>query len=458
MNHAGSDHLGCRRTAAMAAAVILAWGALGSEGRAAALSVDECVELARKNSPVLASARYGVAGASASRLSATSAFLPSVNVSAGFRQTASRPGDPIYALDLGDSSRPWSLRVLGYDQVNPGYSSEYSVTQNLLNLPGVYRYRASVSDLASARENFRAGEADLAYGVRQQYFLLLKAILLEKVASEALAVANEQLRKSEALFELGSVARADVLQARVNRAAADRERIAARNAIEQERASLAVLMGMDAREPLEIVQDVADPPEIVSDEDGLTREALEYRPEVRQAEARLQAAKHRHRSAVWSQLPVIGAGLSYSKGADRLGDLTDPGGIKDDGAQWGYSIGLSWNLFDGLETIGGIAAAKADLAAAREERRLRRLEASLAVREAQVAIRNGNEGVLAAIESVALAEENLKLQQALYENGGGTILEVNNAQAELTRAKTDLVNARIALHVALALQARALGR
>ncbi len=119
---------------------------------------------------------------------------------------------------------------------------------------------------------------------------------------------------------------------------------------------------------------------------------------------------------------------------------------------------MNWDIFDGMRTIGGIQRAKAQEASALQSRREAELSASLGVREALVAIRDTREGIRAGQESVNLAEENLKLQQALYDNGGGTILEVNTAQADLSKAKTDLINGRIDLQLALALLDRALGR
>ena len=124
----------------------------------------------------------------------------------------------------------------------------------------------------------------------------------------------------------------------------------------------------------------------------------------------------------------------------------------------GFSIGLSWNIFDGLGTIGGVKSAKASVAAAREEFRRQELETALGVREARIEIKNAHEGIHAAQEAVELAAENLKLQEALYENGGGTILELNNAQVENTRARNSLIEARIGLHLAYALLDRAMGR
>lgn len=176
------------------------------------------------------------------------------------------------------------------------------------------------------------------------------------------------------------------------------------------------------------------------------------------AKARARASRDRYRSTVWSQFPTVNGSLFYGKGTDRLGDLMNPDEIKANGSEWGFSIGVSWDLFDGMRTIGAMQRARAQEAAAQQGRREAELSASLGVREALVAIRDAREGIRAGQESVNLAEENLKLQQALYENGGGTVLEVNTAQADLTKAKTDLINNRVDLQLALALLDRALGR
>ncbi len=436
--------------------VAAAW-ALTPAGAAHAeqLTLRQCEDLAVKNNPGLAQARAQLRGAAASRLAGMSAFLPDLSYNLSRSQSTSSYGVAVIDPRTG-------LPVTG--RVDDNYSHSVGLSQPIVNLPGLYGYRAAGADLASARESLRGSEADLLLAVRERYFVLLRAILLEEVAGEALSVSEDQLRRSEALFEVGSVARSDVLQARVNRANAEREEIAARNTVDHERARLAVLLGMRVEDSLEISRDMDEPPPAGDDESVLIAEALESRPEVRRAAQDLQGARLRYRSAVWGQFPSVFADLSYSKTVtqrggifDDLGDLMDTGAIKDD-AGWRWSVGLRWNIFDGFSTIGGIRRSKANVYSLAEARRQEELDAALAVREARIAIKNATEEIRAAEEAVAFAEESFKLQEALYRNGGGTILELNNAQVERTRAKTSHVNARIAHQIARALLDRALGR
>jgi len=416
------------------------------------LSVDECVQMALRNNPALAMARWQLSGTEASRLSTYSAYLPAVSLQNNYVKSVTQFDqpkiDPNSGLLITSTTR----------SVNDYYVLQGTVTQNLVSPPAWFQNLAAGATVAAVRQGLRATEADVAFRVRQQYFLLLGAILLEDVSKEALSVSQDQLKKAEALFELGSVARRDVLQARVNRANQERAEIQARTAVEWQRAQLAALLGLDVQEPLEIRLDVADPIAAeVPDESSSIREALDLRPEVKRAEAELRGARLSYRSSFWSLFPTLHGTLFYSRQADALSRVIKLSQL-DQNAQWGFAIGLRWDIFDGLATWGDVQRAKAEVSSAREARREQELAAALAVREAQIAIQNARDGVRAAEEGVGLAEENLKLQQALYENGGGTMLELNDAQVQWTRAKHALVEARIELHVALAQLDRAVGR
>jgi outer membrane protein TolC len=426
---------------------------LGADPAMAAepLSLDQCIDVALKNNPGLAQAGWQLKGSEANRLANMQAFLPTLGI-----QMARTKNTSAFFQDTIDPNT--GQIVKGNQKVTDQYwTDQVSLSQNLVHPPDWYSYAASNADVAASREAFRGSRADLIYLVRQGYFALLGRILLKQNAEEALAVSEEQLKRSQALFDVGSVARSDVLQSRVNRANAVRDEISARNAVEQTRAALAVLLGLNAPDPLEIKQDVEPPIATEVDEAGLIREALDTRPEVRQAGEQLRAAKLRYRSTWWSHFPTLGLTMYYQKSALTLDKTLDTGLIDQD-ARWGYAFGFRWNVFDGMSTYGAVRRNRADVYSAREKQRQEELNAGLGVREARISINNASEGMTAAEEAVALAEENFKLQQALYQNGAGTILELNNAQVDRTKAKNALVEATISLHLANAQLDRALGR
>ncbi len=318
------------------------------------LSLDQCIDVALKNNPGLAQAGWQLKGSEANRLANMQAFLPTLGFQIARTKNTSAFSQPTIDPNTGQI-------VAGNEKVTDKYwTDQLSLSQNLVHPPDWYSYAASNADVAASREAFRGSRADLIYLVRQGYFALLGRILLKQNAEEALAVSEEQLKRSQALFDVGSVARSDVLQSRVNRANAVRDEISARNAVEQTRAALAVLLGLNAPDPLEIQQDVEPPIATEVDEGGLIREALDTRPEVRQAGEQLRAAKLRYRSSWWSHFPTLGLTMYYQKQAGTL-DRTLDTGLIDRDARWGYAFGFRWNIFDGMSTYGAVRRNRAEV-------------------------------------------------------------------------------------------------
>ena len=144
----------------------------------------------------------------------------------------------------------------------------------------------------------------------------------------------------------------------------------------------------------------------------------------------------------------------------RMRELVAPGLSTydlDQEARWGFSVGVSQTLFDGLRTKGSIQRATAGRRAQERALDAQRLQVALDIRESLLALKNAAEGIRSAREGVSLAEESARLQKALYESGGGTLLEWNNAQVELTRAKVAVVEAEASYHLAEAALERAVG-
>lgn len=439
-------------TCALAALPLLCLGSVagaqvGEAPPAGPLTIDQCVEIALKNNPGLAIARARLTGSEGARLSSYSSLLPSVSMQTGFNR------DATWSRVFIDNQGQIDTTIV----YTNSWSLTTSIVQPLIAPSRWYMTKAAGSDVRAAQQSVRVSRAELVYQVRQAYLLLVRSILLERVTSEALQITDAQASRSQAMFEVGSVARSDVLQAEVNRASAERDEINARNGIERQRALLSALMGIDVARPLEVQTEIDEAPAAGSDEPTLIREALEIRPEIGLAREQIRSARYRDRSAFWNLWPTLDGSLSYQKISATFGEISDLGELKNHDATWGLSIGLRWNVFDGLASIGGIKTSRAEVAVAREAARQEELNAAVGIREALVAIKNAREGITASEHGVSLAEENHRLQQALYENGGGTILDLNTAQAALTKARIDEVDAKISLHIAVAQLDRAIG-
>jgi outer membrane protein len=414
------------------------------------LTLQELVQIARERNLGLAQSQQTVQQARGAYTGSLSGLLPNLSADYSYSRSASNSNDSYFDPNLGRI-------ILGGHTTTYAYSYGLGVSggTNLIDLPSWYNRRQAGRNLEAARYGLSDSRSTLALSVRQQYYALIRAQELNTVAQSAYELTQEQLRRAQSLFQLGSVARSDVLQAQVNLATNDRDRIASQNAIDQERARLAVLLALPVDAPLTVAEPPPAPDSVtVAPEDELVREAQGKRPDLLQEKAGYEAARQAELASRSQRYPSLGGSYSYSK--QRLHPDEVVRSFNHD-ARWGFNLGVSMPIFDGLQTKGRIQSATA--ARRLRERALadKMLQVSLDVRVAVIGIRNASEEIRSARQGVSFAEESVRLQKALYEGGGGTLLEWTNAQVELTRARVAQVEAEIDLRLAQAALARALG-
>ncbi len=410
------------------------------------LSLNEIVGLATTRNLQVAQARESWEMARGGRTSAWAGLLPNLQGSVGFsRNTQKYSG-----------VNPETQRLVTTGGTQDSYSLGVSGGVNLVDLPSLYSFRGAGQSLVAAGHGFDDAVQSIVLAVKQQYYAFTQSQELARVAQDSYTLRTEQQRRAESLFQLGSVAKSDVLQAQVNLSTAEREKIGAENRIEQERARLAMMLALPVDSRLEV-----EPPAPVDEtapmpaESELGARAERQRPDLQRAAASLEAALSSERAARSQRYPSLGGSYSYSKQHDKsVGPLfSDP----DRDARWGFSIGLSQTLFDGLQTKGSIQRGIADRRGKERALEQQRLQVALDIRESLLGLKNASEWIRSAREGVNFAEESARLQKALYEAGGGTLLEWNNAQVELTRAKVAVVEAEASYHLGEAALERAVG-
>jgi outer membrane protein len=416
------------------------------------LTAEECVRLALDRNYAIRQASDQKGLQDANTLAAWGAFLPDFSVDYGYTHSKS-----------SQHSRPSSFFSFPSESDANGYS--LSANQTLLDLGTIFNLVAARRSAGAATEGVRAAEHQAAQIVRSQYYTLIESIKLEEVAREDLRLANEELRRTQSLFDVGSVARTDVLKSNVRVAEAQSALIAAENRILIDRALLNQALALPPDAPVQVVESL-DPRAEAPDSVGAFAEALTARPDLKAARLRESAASANQKVAVSGKLPSLGHSWNRSFRRSRTDDLTafttegEPivEFTRRTSSSWSYSIGVNWRIFDGLVTESNMQRAKYNRLLA--EHQLLNLENAVLVetRQALVAIRNADAQVRVAREARASAEEDLKLSQERYSVGLGTILELIDAQVNVSRARTGEVQAMAALKRAEAQLDLAIGR
>jgi multidrug efflux system outer membrane protein len=339
----------------------------------------------------------------------------SVTASRGKRSEATelRQGPPFHSTSYG-----------------AGLSAAYEV--DLWGRLGAGRAAAAASALGSeyAAQTVRVA---LAAQVASTYFSLRGLDADLQLTRQTLATRDENVRLQKARVMAGVASEFDLRLAEAERAAVAAAIPALERAVAQTEAALAQLLG---RSPAAVFApaiargvplEAARAPEVPA---GLPADLLARRPDVRQAQANLEAAQARVAEARAQYLPALTLTAAFGAESAELADLfSAPARV------WSLAASLLQPIL-GAQRI----SAQVDAAAARRE------QAALAYQQAVVAaLRDAHDALAAhrAARETFVAQEQrrakqadaLRLAELRYRNGYSSYLEVLDAQRNLLDAE-----------------------
>ena len=241
-----------------------------------------------------------------------------------------------------------------------------------------------------------------------------------------------------------------MLKAETEKADADLLLVRARSQVRVVHGQLAGAMGIIPS----AIFDVADLPPNAQQQEAqdvreLMSEAASRRPGLRAALARIEAARTRIAAGKARYWPGIIINSAYG----RRGRSFVP-----DHDEWSLGLGITWQLFDGLNREYSIHKARAELK--RSEAEYEKLEqgVELEVWTAYSRLTEAGQAIEAANALVASASESARVTEGQYKNGTASIIEVTDAQTSRTTANVRLVQARLDRYTALARLERAVGK
>lgn len=407
------------------------------------LTLEQCLATALERNPSYGQAQERVQVAEGDYGLARSAMLP--------RLTA------FSNVDRYERENTYYNPVTGaFDITNRYYSANLSLRQNLFS-GGQNRkdVKAADANVDAAREGQRDARLATILQVKEAYLNLLRAEHLLRVSEETLQASRHRQERVEALFNVGSVARADVLQNRVQLAEDELALISQQNQVEIARATLASAMGQPADRPLR-VQDVPVNEETpLPDLAQIMEEARRQNPQLGDVRGQLESSRARHSAAKGARYPSIDLGWNYRWQNHKL-----PGASSDwtNNDNWTASLSVSYDIFDGLATRSRIVSARHGMRQAENLYTERELAILLDVKRQHSSVQESAKRIRVAGESVAAAQERLRLEEERYRLGAATLLQLIEAQVDLTRARTSEVEARYDYALAQARLQRAVGR
>ena len=307
----------------------------------------------------------------------------------------------------------------------------------------------------TAQESEAEARNGVVYDVKQQYFTLVKAERLAEVSRESERLARDEESRAEALFEVGTVARGDVLKARARRATTQLDRIRSVNQVEIQRSRLKQVIGLKPGTPLSI-ESTLEENVVVPDSGQAVATALRSRPDLSRVVAAEQAARAGLFGARAKRLPAITGSASVDKARNKE-HLEGEDEVSFHSTEWFGQARLTLPVFNGFALEGNMKSAKGSVLEAEAERRQRELDVAVEVQQAWLSLREAVERIDVAKEGMASAQEDYNFSKSRYDLGAGTFLDLLNAEVSLAQTKQSYVEAVADAHVAEAALERAVG-
>lgn len=338
-----------------------------------------------------------------------------------------------------------------YNSSNEGkkFSNELEVTWKVYTggqvESGVKQARLG---LTSADFGIDASRQQVKYNAASKYFTVLQTRNLVQVNKESVESLTGHLKNVQAQFDVGTVAKTDVLRSQVELANAEQDLIKAENNFQLAVSNLNNVIGMPLHTELQIKQELGYEKYALSMDDCIAY-SLQHRPELEQAKLSEEINREKVKYAQGGYKPtvVVAAGTN----------LSDPAFPGDNYKDWYAIAKASWNVFDAGATKASVKAAQATLEESGHTLHQTKDSVQLEVRQAYLNLKEAEKRIDTSKVAVDQGQEDFKIAQVRYTAGVGTNLDVMDAQVALTKAKTNYIQALYDYNTSKADLERAMG-
>jgi len=379
------------------------------------LSLDDSIALALKNNPsiqmALADKEKAVWGIKENE----AGKMPTLSFASGYSLS---PGSSSSNLGSSSSNDNFSNSLKLNWPLYSGGRVEGQIDQAKLN--------ADVANIGVTK-----AQQQLKLDTTTAYYNVLQGRNIVKVNQETVDKLTEHLKNVQAQYQVGTIAKLDVLQSEVQLANAQQNLTKAQNTYDVAVASFNNVTGMPLDSQSIMKDDLSYVKYDMSLEDSI-KLAQEKRPEIAQSQDNIDIARTGTKIADSGRLPTVNFSAS-----DGINGSSFPGQNNN----WSLGLSASWNIFDAGVANAKVKAAKAGEDKVRAGDKQTREAIELEVRQAYLSMKEAEARMATSQVAVSQGAESLKTAQAKYYAGAGTNMDVIDAQMALTQANTNATQA-----------------
>jgi outer membrane protein len=421
------------KTLRIAALCALALLALAPAARAAeTLTMEQAVLRALEQNPSMQAVRAELMGAEYGRKAALGSFGPSLTT--GYSFTSRDHRRPKRSLATSEKDLfAWSFNA--HEDLFTGF-----------RLLSTYEKAALTKD--SAEAGVRKAELSLIQSVQQNFLALLKSRANVASGEDSVARLKEQLKVTQAFYDVGLKPRLDVLQAESDLASAEDTLLQAKNSVATQIARLNTLLNMPLEAEVEYVGQLEYLPFTLGIDDALTS-AMKNRPDLDIAEKSVEIARKNKKITDSAFYPSLGADYDQTRQGNGM-DINGSPLMKTEWSEWSVSLSASWKFFEWGKTLNESKQAAQTITQMEAERQNTVQEATYEVKANHLKIGEAAERIKVTRVALDHAKEAYRMAVARYQAQVGTNSDVLDSQYQLTRAEADLTQAKADYQLALA--------
>ncbi|MCX5795253.1 MAG: TolC family protein [Elusimicrobia bacterium] len=383
------------------------------------LDLGRCIDLALAQDPDLRGLGYAADAAEARLVQSRSAYLPSVNATAGYQK---------YEADKINYDDPFRSQT-----INDFYykTAGASVSQLLFDFGKRYASIKATRFLRDAARSQRDSLAvQIAAEVKQAYYDLLQAKRARDLRAEMVEQYKQHLSVAKTRFDAGVRPKYYVTKAETDLSNAELDALRADRDLQVAQAVLATAMNF-ANAPVFDIVDNLDFEKYETNLDAILARSFSDRQDLKALSAQVESARKSLSAARGDLFPDFYASAGYQFAGSRS-PITHG---------WNAGVNLTADLFTGFRKVGKVSEAKGLLRQTETQVESLKLQIGLDARKAFLSLQEAEKAIATATMGVEDAKENRDIAELNYSSGSGTPVEVTDAAVLYSNARLSLISA-----------------
>ncbi|MES3040219.1 MAG: TolC family outer membrane protein [Pseudomonadota bacterium] len=389
------------------------------------------LRLADQNDPNLAAVRASARAAAQGPTIARASLLPNLVASGSIGDTTLAQNS---SNGMGGSiptttdylSKQWSVKL----------------TQPLFDWTSWHQFSAAKLQFSQAQSDAQDKTQSLFLAVSEAYFDVLRADDNLTLAIAQEAAFNRQRDQAEARFNVGLIARADVMEAEAQRDGATAQRLSAEIGLSNAREKLNAAVGRDIGTLARLRENLPLDAPVPDDAEAWAKLARERNPGLIAARLQSEAALSARQAQRGGYLPQVGLFVSRSVRENSKVSGTNQSIMFNAGDTDVVGVEAQWELFASGRTRALVQQATDNAEASKQSALAREHQVVTAARTSYLTLKVDSARLQARQRAQASAQLAYQATKAGYDVGTRNIVDLLLAETNLYLAKRDYANAR----------------